>query len=281
MALITNSDNLDVDDIFQLGWRQGSVFPYALAKRIKSFRVTKTPLNLISSDIVIIISHDCDVTHYSFENEPYVEVLYASAIPADDINGNLTYGKNPRKYQFATNSGLHYEVSINSRLILKREILLLNRPDKNRFLDFYTLVTLRRWLINRYLRAAFPDSFNSRLKPQQSKIRALLKRSGHDLSGIYLICDDDEKSEDSDYIIFITGTVPPHLFQIADSRAKLQGVIGDLASLIDSCTGLTVHDFELVSESDFSLSDIDLSKRLDYDDLSERQAPHDHSTPIL
>ncbi len=79
------------------GWRQGSILDLGLVDEL-------TDRGLLPKQdtrgIWFMLSHDCDITNHSFDNEPNAEVIYGESI--DNPNrkdGNKKWGKNSRLLQ--------------------------------------------------------------------------------------------------------------------------------------------------------------------------------------
>src|SRR5690606_26491633 len=62
------SDGARIKD---LGWRQGSILPRALCQELQSIGDLGVPAE--GDAVLVVVSHDCDVTNASLLNEPKVE----------------------------------------------------------------------------------------------------------------------------------------------------------------------------------------------------------------
>jgi len=79
-------------------------------------------------------------------------------------------------------------------------------PSSNISLDGHGLFTLRRWLASRYYRAAFPESFEARLRevPKTGKktfliqIESILEKGGKHIRGIFFDLDEGQNIERTD-----------------------------------------------------------------------------------
>ena len=93
-------------------WRQGTVLPHKLVPE------GILPASATIDTKLVVISHDCDLVHASYEAEPYVEFFVARLKPDTARDGRLFNGKNPRRYQFfADDSGARrlYEVDVHEK----------------------------------------------------------------------------------------------------------------------------------------------------------------------
>jgi hypothetical protein len=121
--------------IAEMGWRQGCILPVNMVKQLKDDGKIRLPENISESDLLIVVSHDCDIANSSFDAEPYVEIVLARNVTVDKKNGSLFWGRNPRRFQFSTQSEeLLYEISIHDRFIINRNLLSCNKPGTQQIL---------------------------------------------------------------------------------------------------------------------------------------------------
>ena len=161
-------------------WRQARLLPSGLADRIRNLGLLLTrPIEC--DDLLIVASQDCDICCESLEEEPNFEVLVARHIPDDLQDGNLSYGKHPRRLQFRIKSadaeGL-YESNMNEKLSLPRQFLIEADEQPSSSLTEKDADVFRRWLGRRYYRSALPSEFNQRCEPAKSYISEKLKKKG-------------------------------------------------------------------------------------------------------
>ncbi|MCI0675771.1 MAG: hypothetical protein L0Y42_08355 [Phycisphaerales bacterium] len=219
---------------------------------------------------LIVISHDCDVLNQSITVEPQVELL--KAIRSESQDGNIRFGKNPRRYEFDVVVGgnaVPHTINVNDRYSVPRDWLSHCGPDGTRKIDSQTVRSLAAWLARRYTRAAFPTAFNERTRSRAKEIRNTLK-NGVYMEGIYLLVDNRELSDSDHYNIEIRATMQREFFEDNAKRVKSQRVLDDVESLLASCEGVHVEKAELLSEKEFSLDDLRNFKRWDFDDLTVR-----------
>ncbi len=70
------------------GWTQGSVLHATDDETVEG---------ILPGVSYLVLSHPCDVVSSSFERDPLVEITRTS--PSPILDGNLTFGKNPRTLQ--------------------------------------------------------------------------------------------------------------------------------------------------------------------------------------
>jgi hypothetical protein len=153
---------------------------------------------------------------------------------------------------------------------LPREILLGKMPQ--RALRAEAILLIGKFAAKRYLRAAFPDAFNTRLKPAQAAIQKILKRSGELLEGIYLrLKTDEELAEGTDYTLIMRTTVLSETKADAERFSAAQKATAALISEMNKCSGIVIVEGDCVGEADFTLAHLREFSRWDYDYLTVRQ----------
>lgn len=245
------------------GWRQGSVLPAELHALIDV-----TPA-MTTSDIAIVVSQDCDLLHDSLEQEPIAEILVARHATK---NGNLWWGKNPRRIQFslASDGSVVYEAVAHEHRRLGREVLVGAKADSTRVLGVSNTRLISKWLAKRYQREAFPDEFNRRLAAKRDEIRDSLKKHGTDLVELFLLVSDRELGADETYDLAVIATMKVEDFEQPDKRVVCQKAVDALAAAMNDCPGIEVTEHQLKSEAEVSLDEIRFLQRWDYDYLSDR-----------
>ena len=175
----------DSEEIAKRGWRQGAILGGSLA-RLAGEHAPRT-LTVDSADWVVLMSHDCDIVNVSITKEPVVEVLRMRAAAAGKVDRRQTWGRNPRTLQLAIEApeaavvlscGVHDRWTI-PRTLLMRESPTQCLPDKERRL-------VAEWLAKRYIRAAFPTTFDQRWRSKQKDWQRLLRKHSEWMQGVYL-----------------------------------------------------------------------------------------------
>ncbi|AFZ33480.1 MULTISPECIES: hypothetical protein [Cyanophyceae] len=255
----------DASDIKDRGWRQGAFLSPELVNKVKiSNNIARDSL-----EHLMILSHDCDVTNPKFEAEPTVELIGAIV---DEKDGNKQHGKSPRVYQFEY-SGEYYTLNIHQRYFVSRQILCHEDPHFQ--LNPRECEKIQRWTARRYFRQGFPDEFNRRIQPlfDRGKIRKLMKKHGDLFYGIYIdIGDHVEMEPDEAYEITIWAVMDDASFD--DEQKKKQGddvfqtLLKEIGTLKEHKIFLREGENVLKAAYEVTLSDMDLLKRWDFDDLS-------------
>jgi hypothetical protein len=245
-------------------WAQGALLdPDAAREHITLGDVSE-------NDVLIVISQSCDVVHVSYESEPDVELHVGR--PIDAINGNNSFGKNPRTIDLDTTiDGKQRMLRIlaHERKKIPRQALenikpIGTIPDD----DTYHLA---KWTGNRYTRPALPDAFNKRRDKVKEAIAKLAKRDAKEVLGFYVALKTfDELPDGTDYEIFVLGVAPTVIANDHERFKKVISVTTAIANLLASCPGITVIEHEARSAANTSLDDIRYFKRLDLDYISER-----------
>jgi hypothetical protein len=258
-------DSDDAREIADRGWRQFSVVPPVLLQELRA----DLPNGLPADAVLLVASHDCDVANPSFEAEPQVELLVARYV--DAIDGNLTHGKNPRRLQLdlQTPAGARpCEVSVNDKCWVSRRGLMRHRPFDGHSLAPSDRRMTARWLSKRYDRAAFPNAFNERLSGARAQVRQLLRRSGQHLEGLYVAVPEEELPVGQPYELLLQGLISVETAASLELRTQAQECLDRLAGILDGCPGIEVLESTLVSEDQFTVDDVNRTKRWDWDWLS-------------
>jgi hypothetical protein len=258
--------------IKELGWRQGRFVPDALATRIAEGGYVP---EMATGDVLLVVSHDCDVTHGSLEKEPLADILLCRRLRADP-DGNLTLGKNPRVLQFVAASGdeeVWFEARAYERCAFPRELLAEEPPDDSLILPEKMKRLVRNWCADRYSREYFPDEFNRRLSEVADQIRQNLNRTGQYLSAIYFQGAEEELNPEVSYVLDVVGAMKPDDY--ADPKKREQAVlaISRVEALIAKAPGVRVDSSVVLSERSISLADVEFLKRWDTDAMSLKTEP--------
>ena len=254
------------------GWRQGSVMPPSLFGRVSE----ATALTVESGvSCAVVLSQDCDVVHPSYSQEPTVEIIRATRIAR--VDGNFTFAKSSRKLHLdfdQNGTPQPFELSAHERGWVDRRLLEPEKPDPNLKLPEDATRLLARWIARRYRRDSFPDQFVQRLseKKPNKKLLKLLEKTGEHISGIFVLLNSQEElPPKDDYEVTLWATVPVESFGEEQLRAQLENeFLDELEDILGSFSGIRILDAMVVSEADFSLSDIRNTRKLDYDTLSYR-----------
>jgi hypothetical protein len=213
------------------------------------------------------------VVHGSFDDEPWVEILVVHPLGGDQVDGNLTHGKNPRSMHFnreTTNGNQAYQCRIHEKVVADRRMLLDRRPADQLGDDLVDI--LKRWMAKRYVRAALPDEFNNRIRNARTKIKGILQRDGVVITGVYLSLDSEEElSPGETYRLLIYTTVLPETHANGAAFDMATRATAQLHAALNGCKGIEVKESMTYSEDELTLSDIrDLTLWDDFDYLSTK-----------
>jgi hypothetical protein len=221
--------------------------------------------------LYILLTQDCDILHHDYDAEPDVELHVARAITEPD--GNLFHAKNPRRLQFSIASRT-FEIKICERCHAPRVCLVSHVPC-DLTLTEDDIRTIIGWTANRYLRSAFPDTFNQRLaaaKRSMKRIEAALKRDGSVITGIFLRVDPPQEiAPEVRYQVIMRLTAREEVFEQPEPETRALELTELIRREFDLIDGIEIVDYALVSEADFSLADLRSTLRWDYDYLSYRE----------
>lgn len=246
----------------KLDWRQGSLLrPVHIEKLLKAGHLKA----FSAGSQFVVATHDCDLLHGSLELEPKAECLVAT--PVAKADGRYTFGKSPRILHLNIGGNPH-EIKLANRCEIPRDHLAEDPPDTLTLRE-QEISLIADWLSKRYVREAFPNSFEMRIdKPSWKKILNTLRLGGEVISGIYLLIVGDELPEGEPYEIAIKATLNKKDFADKDIREGAQLTIDGLAGILRECKGISVSEADVVSESQISLDNLHYLKRWDFDDLS-------------
>lgn len=261
----------DTSTLHNSYWRQGSVLPRELLSP------GVIPSNLDPLARLILISHDCDIVHSSYELEPYVEFLVAR--PAAERDGSKSNGKNPRSLQLCLDvNGTEqlYEISIHEKYRDDRNVLERGEPDSAYRLSTSNIQRMGLWAGKRYNRPAFPSAFNQRIPPKlKKKFKRALEQYGDQVSGIFIfLAPNTELSEAETYRIIVRIVAPRAAFENDNDEQTLFKLADEMQRTFASCAGIEVEELKLDSEAAFTLEDWKVSKLWDYEFLSDPEEDH-------
>jgi hypothetical protein len=236
---------------------------------------------MTEKDLLVLISHDCDICHGSLDEEPNIEVMVARHLPSCEENGNYLHGKNPRRLQFWTTVGAEhrlYEMRAFERATFPRRLLAQSAGAGQSVTD---VKLLQRWLARRYHRTALPSAFNQRCTLAQEHLLRVLKTKHKAITGIYLqLSSRDELPEDQDYRVVVHLIVKAATFERAAEHAAAIQVKAAVQKAFARCTGIELEDVQLWSEAEMTLDDVARLVQWDYSDyLSQREGTSDGVAP--
>ena len=256
----------DVAEIRQHGWQQGSLFSVESTRGLLRAQYPGGEARLI------LATHDCDVLHQG-GHEPNIDTFIAT--PVQRTSPLDTKARNARRLHIpiAINGAPRdHEIRFWSRTVLPRECLKAHAPANDAVLGI-NLPIFREWLGKRYDRAAWPDSFNDRLKRHGTDraIREILTPSEHCFRDIYLAIEPEteELAEDAvPYVVRVAMVMTEANAGRADIVEEAQRCEAALTGVLRACTGIEVEAVETITDTDFTLADLDTYRLWDFTDLS-------------
>jgi len=165
------------------------------------------------------------------------------------------------------------ESSIHDRFRFPREYLTTSEPERDLNLTDRVLELLRQWIVKRYVRAAFPGTFNNRYAPIKKRIESQLGGEGGSyLVEIFLLINSfEELPDETPYDIVLVGAMMDDVYDDAPKVAKAQEALAAVAQLFEECEGIRAQNFTVRPRRNLSLSEIDILRRWDYlDPISSR-----------
>ncbi|WP_454109409.1 hypothetical protein [Leifsonia shinshuensis] len=183
-------------------------------------------------------------------------------------DGNLTFGKNPRRLQLVAD-GKVLEVSFAQRVTIDRHLLGGSVPDLTIAADDRRV--LAAWLASRYARPAFADEFNRRFAPATRRLEKLLKTSGSRISAIYVATSLSELEPGVDYQVRMVFTMLSDDFANGKLFADVSEAVDEIGGIVGALEGLDLVLIEVMSEEDVSIDALRTYSRWDYDSLSFKE----------
>ena len=260
------------------GWRQGSILTQEHAAQVIPYAPDMIRI-IPTEDLLIVVSHDCDVANPTLAIEPYIELIVAHRIPTPD--GNMQHARNSRTLHVSISSGEteveeHLELRSFERFFAPRELMASSAPTGE--LSPEAKRALGRWLANRYQRPAFPDAFNERLFARSNRRHARKAQDafknpdiGWLTTGVYLQLEPEgELPEEESYIVRVVATMRSSDYVNPSSKEAVERQLLKFAAALDETPGISVEDSVVVSDAEFSIEDVATSLRFDFDFVSLR-----------
>lgn len=233
--------------IIQNGWLQLSIVPEELQEAVGRDSFAN---KIKKDDILIILSQSCDVLHHDYNKEPNVEVVVANRINEAGLNKVFFDTRHPRTLQFYINidgEKLLFQIESYNKFSFPRALLADYEPRKN---VKVLLSTIPMWIGKKYFRPAFPDNFNSRLKPQDKAIKKLIERGHEPIDQFFLSINSLNELDDNQvYEIEMLGVVSDKskINEASNLLSKLEGIM-------NNCVGISASNFSARMDSDITLA---------------------------
>lgn len=182
-------------------WRQGSVVPEG------AIPIEAAGSSSAAANVLVVISHDCDLAEDDLEAEPFVELMRAEPVTAAEPHN--THAKSPNTLDLeivfegetqALRLRAYHKLSV-----LKKDLACV-RPDSRYSMDEKARSILQRWLAARYRRAALPDALHGHLSAIRRTLQEIGKKSPHAILGFYIGHEPDEEltNPEEPYEVWIT-----------------------------------------------------------------------------
>lgn len=261
----------DREELASLGWRQGAI----LGKRLSRLAWEHAPERVSegANDHLVVTSHDCDVLNASLEKEPVVEVLRAR-VP-DDHQGSgqaISSGRNPRTLRLShvpvQGRDIPLDLVVHDRWAIPRALLVEERPADS--LPDAERRLVAEWLAKRYIRAAFPTSFDYRWRGKSKAWRKLLKRYSPLIQGVYLRLHTlRELPNDKPYRCHLLLAVPENAVRPGEWLDTREALEGAFTQFWHRCRpAIHCQGVEALTTDHITLADIERYQRFDADWVS-------------
>lgn len=232
---------------------------------------------------LLAVTQSCDLVHHDYENEPFVETFLCEPLgPDHQPDGNLTAGKNPRSLlvQLSVEGNDHwFRLCSNGRALVPRHRLATIDPDPSVVVTDTAVRILQRWIINRTIRAAFPDAFNDRTQKARNKMESRLKKGGAPLLGLYInLSSWEELPSNQAYAVDFVGLVDKKLE--LEQRKTIDRLLGDIALAYESADGIASCDYQVKDEDEVYLNLLSTHRAFPLDFLSLSNKPGGELPPL-
>ena len=249
--------------------------------------------NADAGAVVVVVSHDCDLTSDDLDAEPAAEVIVGRLVAT--ANGNYTHAKAPRTLHWSVNrvgTECVLEVVATRKALVPKPLLAAFSPDPDFSLQPRSLLTLRRWLGVRYNRGAFPDTFVNRMKAADltDKMSKHLEPAQSLISVVYIDMKDAQQRELAAgevyafdlLLVFASGKEPLDAQDQADALAET--LADKLAKRLvarggPTATGLQFGSCIAISEDELTLSQSRVFQQWQLEHLSLRDSSRDLLLP--
>lgn len=265
------SEEADTNSLTEKGWRQGSVF---IGADCPDF--SKHAPDFDEDAFYIVLPYCCAVVNTDFQRkEPYLEIIKATRTCTRDKG--LLWGRNPRRLQLPVeneNEQFNVELSIHDRAFIPHELFATFSPRTDHVIPEQHRDVLKYWIAKRYIRNAFPSSFNERAGHVIKRMGDVLKKGSFTdaVLGIYLKLDPmEELASDEPYEVELVAITKEQ--DRITQREVISKFLGQSADELNGCQGVTISDTRVESETGITLAEFrELIRLDDYDFISLRNA---------
>lgn len=249
------------------GWRQGTIVP---VEQILEALPDGSPI--AEADFAMVVSQSCDLVHHDLRNEPTAVVLLLKSLNSG-ISEQLMHGRNPRHLHFQSLDGRWFEAWAWNQATIPRQELARKDASTEIGLSPKVLRCVLDWLAKRFTRIAFPDSFNTVLKPKSNAIEKLIKKNHHLFSEILMrISPFDELETNQHYEVACFLLMEAEVYQDPKQLDDARVTAGKLEMLFEDC-GIAVHECSAVSEEHLTVAEFNNLLNWDFEHLTNRASP--------
>lgn len=239
------------DQLLSLGWRQGSIIEAGVIG-------DESLAGQAGADAFLVLNQTCDLVNDSLVKEPVVELLPLSRIAKADTG--MLNGRNPRQIHFEVivgGSPCIVEAFAPKAVSLSRELFLKAKPSTNWCLGDPALKSLLAWRAARYLRTAFPDAFENRLKPVFKDFRTLVEGIHVHLHSLHIRVDPFGPLDENDaYEVDLLLVIRRNSHDVKATRDTVIVTGRQLEILINSATGLVCTSCKVRAPQEITLEEI-------------------------
>lgn len=238
--------------------RQCDIFNNTVLNNLMNYEPVKLDVSYSDNSFCVVITQDCDIVHTKIEDEPFIEFIIGN--PTEDKS--CKNGKNPRKLHLENDDNT-FEFIVHNRFFVKKEKLSDYKFADSNDLGELTAENkkiLKKWLGNRYIRAAFPDEFNKRLSNSNVRKKLLDKPISSKVSHIFFEVEDRELTFNETYqlnVMVVVNASDSETTQIEDAYFDC----------FDNITGIESR-VSVVTEDEVTLKDLRNYKRWDKDSIT-------------
>ena len=158
-------------------------------------------------------------------------------------------------------------------MFIERRHLVDLTPDRTLTFSVENVQFLSTWIARRYVRTAFPDSFNDRIQVQGKNINKLISKEGGAICTLYVLLSDDAELPDGKaYRIDVVAAMRDEDHNHPEKRVAVENTLEKLCGLLNACGGIKTDKSEVRAERDISLSDVRFLRRLEFDYMSRSES---------
>lgn len=207
--------------LIDAGWRQGAI-------------LAPGPFGHKDAFAFLVLNQTCDCINPDFEKEPYFELLPLTKV-AKNPDTRLKNGKNPRLIHFQVQENGE-DIWVSARIT---DIFQFERAEHASlvFASHFALAQaalkdLIEWRAQRYVRAAFPDSFEKAFGLLTKEFGKIMEQHESDIDSILIsISPFEEIDEDERYEVQLHLMVVPSLMGQSDKLESLKSAADQIEKL--------------------------------------------------